>query len=205
MEMIKSHYEILSNINLIKSLKLMELAGRNCYKSENKIKPKSDIKFIKKIINKNHLSILEHSLLTVRFVVNRGVSHELVRHRIASFAQESTRYCNYEKKGIKMIDSSAQFKNPESNAIWTNLLLSAEQAYNDLIANGESPQIARNVLPISLKTEIIVSANFREWREILKQRTAPSAHPEIREIMINLLNELNEIIPVIFEDIEIKE
>ena len=110
-----------------------------------------------------------------------------------------------EKKGIKMIDSSAQFKNPESNAIWTNLLLSAEQAYNDLIANGESPQIARNVLPISLKTEIIVSANFREWREILKQRTAPSAHPEIREIMINLLNELNEIIPVIFEDIEIKE
>ena len=187
-------------------LKDIELAGRTCYKSEDKITDTSASDFIKMLIRRGHESVLEHHSISVRFIVDRGVSHEIVRHRLASFSQESTRYCDYSNKkhgnGINVIDISKHLKNPESYTYWKMAMEYAEMAYRSMIASGESAQIARSVLPNSLKTEIVVTANLREWREIFRQRTSTAAHPCMREIMCPLLDRLKVFLPEIFEDIE---
>jgi thymidylate synthase (FAD) len=186
-------------------LKSIERAGRTCYKSEDKITSDSAPKFVKMIIGKGHESVLEHRSLTVKFVCDRGVSHEIVRHRLASFSQESTRYCNYGNEkhgnGINVINPKQHFKNPNSYAIWQAAMEAAESFYLALIALGEQAQMARSVLPNSLKTEIVVTANLREWRTIFKQRTAFAAHPQMREIMIPLFDELVKFLPEIFGDL----
>lgn len=205
MKIIKSSYEILSKIEGKEMLKSIERAGRTCYKSEDKITDESSEKFIKMLIERGHESVLEHEKISVLFVCDRGVSHEIVRHRIASFSQESTRYCNYAKdkfgNEITFIDIRPHVNSSFAFDAWMTAIKDAETRYNELIKVGETPQIARSVLPNSLKTEIVVTANIREWRTIFKQRTSKAAHPQMRELMCPLLDELKAIIPVVFNDI----
>lgn len=198
--------EVISGIEILKRL---ERAGRTCYKSEEKITDSSAIEFIKMIIDKNHETVLEHEKLTVRIICDRGVTHEIVRHRIASYSQESTRYCNYSKekfgKEITVIKpcfwSEADPKTSEKYAVWERSMREAEKAYFELISLGSTPQEARSVLPNSLKTEIVMTMNLREWRHFFKLRTAKEAHPQMREISQPLLDKFKEIIPIIFDDI----
>lgn len=193
----------------------------------------SSNQFVAMLMRRGHESVLEHSLLTVRFITNRGVTHEIVRHRLASFSQESTRYVNYEKKGVVFIRPSwakadvigswpldtdewsssrlAPFNQLHSSGFypewhWLFAMNYAEEAYLDLLRNGLRPEQARGVLPNDLKTEIVVSANAREWRHIFKLRTAKAAHPDMRALMIPLLRELQQSkAAVLFNDIEVKE
>jgi thymidylate synthase (FAD) len=208
MKLIDPHYSILSDINPGLMLANVELAGRTCYKSENNITADSAENFVRMIIRSGHESVLEHERITVRFVCDRGVSHELVRHRLASFSQESTRYCNYSKGKF---DGEVTFIIPpfgDGSEYWTSqeiewkaAMKDSERHYMNLIEMGWTPQYARSVLPNSLKTEIIVTANIREWRLILKQRTSSKAHPQMRQLMCPLLSELKKILPAFFEDI----
>lgn len=207
MKVIRPYYEILTPITG-DELKRIEIAGRTCYKSEDKITDDSAAKFVRGLIKGGHEAMLEHSQLSVRFVVDRGVSHELVRHRIASFAQESTRYCNYSKDKFngELTFIKPCFWDEECELFWNwrNAMLSAERAYLSLIANDAKPEEARTVLPNSLKTEVVMTANYREWRNFFKLRAARytgPAHPQMEEIAVPLLRELNSKIPVVFSDI----
>ncbi len=210
MKIIKAGYEILTPISKdgIKELQHIEKIGRVCYKSEDKITNdgESAKKFVKIIIDRGHEAMIEHSSLSVKFIVDRGVSHELVRHRIASFAQESTRYCNYSKdkfgKEITVIEPCFFSPLSDSYTFWKHAMESAESYYFSLLDSGATPQEARSVLPNSTKTEITITANYREWRNFFRLRIAKTAHPQMREVTIPLLNELKEKIPVIFGDIK---
>lgn len=212
MQIIRARYDILTPISEggIAELKHIEKIGRVCYKSEDKISEdgSSAKKFVKMLIDRGHEAMIEHSFLSVKFICDRGVSHELVRHRIASFAQESTRYCNYsnDKFGNELTFIKPCFwenATSEGMAIWLNAMSNAEYSYLKLIKAGAQPQEARSVLPNSIKTEITITANYREWRNFFKLRTAKAAHPQMRELTIPLLKELKEKLPVVFDDIEV--
>lgn len=205
MKIIPTSYEILTPLDGAEILRTIELAGRVCYKSEDKIDDGNAERFVRSIIERGHESVLEHVSISVRFIVDRGVSHELVRHRLASFSQESTRYCNYSKDGfgseITVIEPTALNLNGNAYMHWEWGCKCAEKAYFQMLAMGATPQDARSVLPNSLKTEVVISANLREWRHILRLRTDKAAHPQMREVMVPLLKELKERVPVIFDDI----
>lgn len=207
MKIVNAGYEILTEISEggIDELQHIERIGRVCYKSEDKITEggESARKFVKMLIDRGHEAMIEHSSLSVKFIVDRGVSHELVRHRIASFAQESTRYCNYSKDKF---DNGVTFIKPFffddiKYQRWVAAMADAESAYLDLMNGGATPQEARSVLPNSTKTEITITANYREWRNFFKLRTAKAAHPQMREVTIPLLEELKEKLPIIFDEI----
>lgn len=180
-------------------MKTIEEAGRTCYKSEDRINENSYAAFIERLVRRGHEAMLEHGYATAHFRIDRGVSHELVRHRLASYAQESTRYCNYKDKDIEFVRPS--YLNESSYELWTNAMLTAEEAYNQMIKNGCTPQQARAVLPNSLATTIVVTANLREWRTIFKLRCAKDAHPDMRYIMLRLLSDMYKLFPPVFEDI----
>ena len=217
MKIVKAGYEILTPVseNGKKELMHIENIARTCYKSVNTINDFNKTQeFIRNLITNGHEAMLEHSMLAVKFIVDRGVSHELVRHRVASFAQESTRYCNYSKdkfnNELTFIDIKGSFKymdgfTKEQQVViinnWNTIMIEAENAYMDLTRHGVPAQVARSILPNSLKTEINITANYREWRNIFRLRIAPSAHPQMREVMIPLFNELQNTIPVIFDDL----
>lgn len=213
MKIINAGYEFITPIDGRVILQRIEQAGRVCYKSEDKITDDSAIKFAKNILSRGHEAVLEHCSFTVKFIVDRGVSHEIVRHRVASYCQESTRYCNYSKdkfgKEITVIKPCFWDKDEDENkehikyAVWKRGVTDAESAYFELLDLGATPQEARSVLPNSLKTEVVMTANIREWRHFLKLRTSSAAHPQIREVAIPLLKELQEKIPVLFDDIEV--
>lgn len=211
MIIVKPSFKILSKIEPKDQLQLIERIGRVCYKSEDRIDKTGDSakKLISNLLKWHHEAVIEHSFLSVKFICDRGVTHELVRHRIASFAQESTRYCNYanEKFGrqITVIEPYFYKKDPKKYATWKKAMELAEQSYFDLLKQGSTPQEARSVLPNSLKTEITVTSNFREWRNIFRLRCAPDAHPQARELLIPLLKELQKKIPIIFDDIKFEE
>lgn len=225
MKVINAGYEILTPISEggIKELQHIEKIARVCYKSEDLITEdgESAKKMIKMLIGRNHTAMIEHSSLSVKFTVDRGVSHELVRHRIASFAQESTRYVNYslDKFGneINVIDIENgialdnKMKNMDAETIelivseWLLAMEDAEKHYMRMIELGATPQIARSALPNSTKTEITITANYREWRNFFKLRVPDTAHPQMREVTIPLLKELKEKLPIIFDDIEVEE
>ena len=208
MKIISPSFEVLDEIDGIAILQKIEAAGRTCYKSENKITPDSAKKFVASIIKNGHESVIEHEKISVRIICDRGVTHEIVRHRIASYSQESTRYCNYsdDKFGNELTFILPSFweKEPERLSIWVNATQSAEKSYLELISFGASPQEARSVLPNSLKTEIVVTMNLREWRHFLKLRTGKAAHPQIREVAIPILLYFKEKIPVVFDDITLE-
>lgn len=210
MKIIKAGYEILDELNGQNILKKIELCGRVCYKSEDKSTEESAEDFVRSIIKRGHESVLEHFSFSVRFIVDRGVSHEIVRHRIASFSQESTRYCNYgHENEITVIEplfwTGPHFTFSTTEACyeeWKASCRRAESAYLDLLRLGKAtPQEARSVLPNSLKTEIIMTADLREWRHFFRLRTSKAAHPQMREVTIPLLADVQGKIPVIFEDI----
>lgn len=207
MKIIEPYFEILTPLDGDAILKHIELCGRVCYKSEDKITPGSSCKFIASIIKRGHEAVLEHFSVTVRFVVDRGVSHELVRHRLASYCQESTRYCNYSKDGfgneITVIRPCFCAKGSMQMEIWENAMMKAEAHYMAMLNLGATPQEARSVLPNSLKTEVVMTANLREWRHFFKLRCSPAAHPQMREVAIPLLKEMREKIPVFFYDVAV--
>lgn len=178
---------------------MLEAAGRTCYKSENKITENSAESFIRSLITRGHHAMLEFGDITVRFITNRGVTHELVRHRLCSFAQESTRYVRYD--GDMEFISPVWSEDNSALAVWCETMEKVERSYLWLIAYGWRPEQAREVLPNSLKTEIVMKGNFREWRHILSLRCAKTAHPQMVALMRPLLVELKERIPVVFEDI----
>lgn len=212
MKIIDAGFEILTPISKggISELQFLEKIARKCYKSEDKISEdgESAKRLVGSLIKSKHEAMLEHMSLSVLFICDRGVSHEIVRHRMASFAQESTRYCNYSKgkfggevtfiRPYNMVTDSTEF------GIWESAMLAAENSYMELLKNGISPQMARSVLPNSLKTELVMTANLREWRHFLNLRAAGSTgapHPQMLEIAIPLLIELQHAIPVVFDDI----
>ena len=205
MKIINADVEFITPINGAAILKRLEQCGRVCYKSEAKITKTSAERFISNIIGRGHEAVLEHCSFTVKFICDRGVSHEIVRHRLAPYCQESTRYCNYSKEGfgeeITVIKPCFWDETDLKYAAWANLCSKAEDAYIDLIRSGATPQEARSVLPNSLKTEVVMTANIREWRHFLKLRCAKAAHPQMREVALILLEKVHDLIPVCFDDI----
>lgn len=210
MIVIKPSFFIETEINGKEILKHLERVGRTCYKSEDRITEESAAAFVKNIIKNNHEAVIEHYSITVRVICDRGVTHEIVRHRLASYAQESTRYCNYSKdkfsNQITFIEPNFWDVNTEDGKrkykLWQEAIEFSEKKYLELIEIGATPQEARSVLPNSLKTELVITMNLREWRHFFKLRTHSSAHPQVREIAIPLLIKFKELIPIIFEDIE---
>jgi thymidylate synthase (FAD) len=205
MKIIKPTVIIETKFNGIKILKLIELAGRTAYKSESFIKNESYIQFIKKIIKSGHESVLEHQSISVRVICDRGVSHEIVRHRIASYTQESTRYCNYsdENFGNEITFIKPCFWNFKSKEykLWKETISNIEKKYMELIKMGVHQQEARSILPNSLKTEIFITMNLREWRHFFKLRTSIRAHPQMREVANMILKLFREKIPIIFDNL----
>lgn len=212
MKSVHPDYIIISNNDYNEMLKKIESIGRVCYKSEGNIKEGSAESFISGLLKRGHESVIEHESITVKVICDRGVSHEIVRHRIASYSQESTRYCNYsmDKFGneISCIDLSTGFhydlsnpKDKEKYEIWYQAMLDAERHYFELIEAGAPPEEARSVLPNSLKTELVMTMNLREWRHFFRLRTNKRAHPQIIEISSKILEEFSHRYPIFFTDL----
>lgn len=208
MQAIKAYTQIYNDFDGQKMLKKIEQVARTCYKSEGKIQEGSAAKLVAGLIKSGHEAMLEHASVTVKFVVDRGISHELVRHRLASFAQESTRYCNYSKDDFGseitfIIPDYLEYKSEGWN-IWKESMKQAEDAYFKMLDFGLSPQQARAVLPNSLKTEVVMTANLREWRHFFKLRalgTTGKPHPQMLEVAVPLLEDMKNLIPVVFDDL----
>jgi thymidylate synthase (FAD) len=208
MQIINAGYEILDTLNGQEILKKIEKIARVCYKSEDKITEGSAERMVKALVSRAHEAMLEHFSFSVKFTVDRGVSHELVRHRIASFAQESTRYCNYGKADSITVIRPCYFEEntPEMDN-WAESCMKAEKAYMKLLENGATPEKARAVLPNSLKTEIVVTMNLRQWRHFFKLRAVGvtgAPHPQMLEVSVPLLEEVKSLIPIVFDDLEVK-
>jgi thymidylate synthase (FAD) len=205
MRIVPPSHEILHLPQGEELLKYLELAGRTCYKSEDAITGDSARGFVRRMIASGHHSVIEHGSITVRFVCDRGVTHELVRHRLASYSQESTRYANYSKEKfgseITVIRPFFWATDTRRYKLWEKSMQDCENAYLQLLELGAKPQEARSVLPNSLKTEIVMTANLREWRHVFNLRCAQPAHPQIRESCLPLLDELHQKVPVVFDDI----
>lgn len=210
MKAIKQSHDILTPISVggMDELRHIESIARTCYKSEPAPNVDPDYitkNFVRGLINRGHEAMLEHGSISVRCITDRGISHELVRHRIASYAQESTRYCNYAKnkfgEEITCIEPDFDVKNGELYAMWSFACREAENNYLDMIEQGCPPELARSVLPTSLKTEIVITANYREWRNIFKLRCDRHAHPQMRELMTDILSDFHDKLPVLFDDV----
>ena len=183
-------------------MQFLERCGRVCYKSENKITNGSSEKFIRNIIKRGHESVLEHFSATFIIICDRGISHEIVRHRIASYSQESTRYCDYAKGELTFVKPCFWNEQSLSYCAWKNTMQQIEDKYLILRDNKSKPEEARSILPNSLKTELVMTANLREWRHFFKLRTSENAHPQMRQIARMMLHVLEEKLPVVFEDIK---
>lgn len=207
MKIINASYEIVGKdkIDGMKILKEIEMVGRTCYKSEANITDDSAKKFVAMLIERGHEAMIEHNAISVRFICDRGVSHELVRHRIASFGQESTRYCNYSKDkfGNELTFIKPCFWDEDSIEFdrWKIAMRQVEANYLELIRLGAKPQEARSVLSNSTKTEIVMTMNIRGWRHFFSLRCDTPAHPQMRELTIPLLKDMHELIPVVFDDL----
>lgn len=214
MKIVRAGYEILDNLDGEAILKKIERIVRVCYKSEDKITEGSAEKMVKALIKRGHEAMLEHYSFSVKFICDRGVSHELVRHRVASFAQESTRYCNYGHEGEITVILPFFFDTGmgvNSNSIvfgeWKQSCEVAERKYISLLEKGATPQEARSVLPNSLKTEVVMTANLREWRHFFRLREVGATgkpHLQMQEVAIPLLQEVKRLIPVVYDDLEVE-
>ncbi|QTE70058.1 FAD-dependent thymidylate synthase [Clostridiales bacterium FE2011] len=207
MKIIKPSFVIEEELDGNKIIKKIEQYGRTCYKSEDRISEESAKRFIQNILKRGHESVIEHEKITVRVVCDRGVSHEIVRHRLASYSQESTRYCNYSnaKFGAELTFILPVFWENEDRKkeleLWKKAMENAEKSYFALLEAGAEPQEARSVLPNSLKTEIVMTMNLREWRHFFRLRTSEAAHPQMRQIAQAILFEFRKKVPIIFDDI----
>lgn len=209
MKALSPSFEILDNYSYEELLRKIEQIGRVCYKSENRITNDSSSLFVQRILKSGHESVIEHINISVKVICDRGISHEIVRHRIASYSQESTRYCNYadDKFGNELTFIKPFFweEQPEKYSLWQETMELIEKNYNNLIKLGAKPEEARSILPNSLKTEIIMSMNLREWRHFFRLRASNRAHPQMREIAVPLLLEFKTRYPVIFEDVSLPD
>ena len=208
MKIIAPYHEIISKIYGAEMLRNIELCGRVCYKSEDRITDGSAEKMVAALIRSGHEAMLEHYSFTVKFICDRGIANELVRHRIASFAQESSRYCCYakDKFGKELTFINPCFWEPDSDnyARWFHEMDESEKTYLAMIESGATPEQARDILPTSIKTEIVMTANLREWRHFFKLRAegvTGKPHPQMLEITIPFLKEIKQKIPVVFDDI----
>ena len=208
MRVINAGYEIISELNGEEILKHIERCARVCYKSEDRITDGSAEKMVAALIRSGHEAMLEHYSFTVKFICDRGISHELCRHRLFSIAQESSRYCCYakDKFGKELTFINPCFWEPDSDnyARWFHEMDEAEKTYLAMIEDGATPEQARDILPTSIKTEIVMTANLREFRHFFKLRAegvTGKPHPQMLEITIPLLKELKQKIPVVFDDI----
>lgn len=186
-------------------LKHLERCARNCYKSEDKITSDSAQKMIKKLLEMGHEAMIEHFSITVKLTTDVGAYKDLTRHRHASFAIESTRFCNYSKgkygNELTFMKPSNMEEGTEIYNIWLKAMADTEQHYLNMAALGASADQLRMLLPHSTKADVFMTANIREWRHIFKLRCAPAAHPSVREIMLKALQEFRAHIPVLFDDI----
>ena len=209
MKIIEASAELAQEIDAEQIMKHIERAGRVCYKSESRISDTSADKFIANIIKSGHESVIEHVSLTFKIICDRGVTHEIVRHRLASYSQSSTRYCNYasDKFGNELTFIKPCFwkEDDENYLLWKQTLEVAEKNYLAMIKNGARPEQARSILPNSLKTEIFMTANLREWRHFLKLRTSKRAHPQMREVALKIHKILVDNLPIIFSDIIVED
>lgn len=211
MKMVRTSWSFESDFCGMDMLKHIERAGRTCYKSEDKITDDSALKFVKMITHtKKHHSVLEHCSVSVRIICDRGISHEIVRHRLGSYSQESTRYCNYckEKFGneITVIEPEhLSLKTRYTQNLWIDTMVILEQQYFSLLELGWTPQEARGVLPTELKTELVVTYNLRQWRHFFSERCSKFAHPQLRSVTLPMLKGFKTKIPIIFDDFEIDE
>ena len=212
MKITKPKIEILSKISYEDTLRLLEEIGRVCYKSEDRITDDSAEKFLKGVIKSGHESVIEHEKITIKVTCDRGVSHEIVRHRLASYSQESSRYCNYTKdkfgNEITVIDLASGFNynlnDPKDRLkydIWQEAMENAEKSYFKMIEAGATPDEARSVLPTSTKTEVVMTMDLREWRHFLSLRCDKHAHAQMREVSNMILKELSARFPVFFDDL----
>ncbi|MBR4904070.1 MAG: FAD-dependent thymidylate synthase [Selenomonadaceae bacterium] len=207
MKIIEPSVELIDDFDAAAIMKKIERAGRVCYKSEGNIKDDSAEKFIRGIIKRGHESVIEHATISFKIICDRGVTHELVRHRIgASYSQESTRFCDYSagKFGGELTFIKPCFwqDDDENFNLWKETMAQLEKNYLALRAGGAKPEEARSILPNSLKTEIFVTMNLREWRHFLKLRTAKAAHPQMREVALKIYKILVEKLPAVFDDIQ---
>lgn len=195
MKIIEQSVDLVDNINATDVYSKIERCGRVCYQSEPKGNPEQ---FIRMLIKRGHESVLEHVSLTFHVVTNRAIQNELVRHRLASFSVESTRYVKYNDatfvKPLGMVGAGFDY--------WLSLVEQIETSYGKLLSLGTTPEIARDVLSLGLKSELYMTANLREWRHILKLRTAKAAHPQMRQLAGMILEIFKEKLPVIVEDIQ---
>lgn len=210
MKLINSSYEILTDIDGDKVLKDIENVARTCYKSHDHTKEGSAAKLVDTLIKSGHHAMLEFFDITVRFTCDRGVSHEIVRHRVASYAQESTRYCNYSKDKF---GNELTFIEPywltealldDTDNARERLMLCLqhiEEIYMSLLNKGLQPQAARAILPNCLKTELNVKMNLREWRHFFNLRCSKAAHPDLRKLALQLLAEFKAKLPIVFDDL----
>lgn len=219
MKIIKQSWEFLTVPDGEAMLQLIERAGRTCYKSEDRVTPQSSREFCRRMIKSGHHSVIEHPSMTVKIITDRGVTHEIVRHRLASYSQESTRYCDYTDGKF---DSQLTFIIPvwcsdldvgsydgmdygatpdDATNDWLNAMANIEQIYASLRYAGWSPQQARTVLPNSLKTEIVMTCNIREWRHFFSLRCSKAAHPQMRDLALMMLQGFKRAIPVLFDDV----
>lgn len=212
MIVVRPSIEILTDTSYETMLRKIERIGRVCYKSEDKIAEGSAEGFIRAIIKRGHESVIEHESISVRVTCDRGVTHEIVRHRIASYSQESTRYCNYTtdkfSNQISCIDIATGFSYDMNDPadrkkweIWSSAMDAAEKHYFEMIDAGAKPEEARSVLPNSLKTEIVMTMDLREWRHFIRLRGSRAAHPQIAEITAQIRDEFVKRYPVFFEDL----
>jgi thymidylate synthase (FAD) len=198
MEIVKPSIEFLWMTE--KPLQAIERAGRTCYKSEDRITRDSAAAFVSMLLNRGHEAMIEHASMSYRVVCDRGVTHEIVRHRLFSFAQESTRYCNYEKSGGIQVICPPLTDFSDDIQDWHEAVEQCERAYCNMIARGVKPEIARSVLPNCLKTEIVITGNFREWRHFFRLRTDKAAHPQMREVAEEILADVSSMVAVVFDD-----
>jgi len=213
-KLVSPSFEILTETDGIKILKHLEKIARTCYRSEDKISADgaSAKKLIASLIKSGHEAMIEHYNISVRFVSDMGFYKDLTRHRMASYAIESTRYCNYSKGkfGNELTFSKPQHiteGTPEYD-IWYKCMLDIEKAYMKMANLKDSagelyikPDQLRMLLPHSINAEINITANLREWRHIFRLRTSRAAHPSVSTLMRELLIEFKKQIPIVFDDI----
>lgn len=201
------------------ALELIERIGRTCYKSEDRITTGSAEKFVAMILTRGHESVLEHVVASLRFVTSRDVTHEMVRHRIAAYSQESQRYVGYrgEIEFVRPVWCSPKIlgswelldvdfapmarEAPDADLQWVKSMWQAANTYQGLLSSGWRPEQARTVLPNSCKTEIVATFNLREWRHVFRLRTSPAAYPPMRALMLDAWVMLSEAVPVVFDDL----
>lgn len=192
MKFVEQQVELLNRLGYKEMLNNIETAGRICYQSKSNYDIESGEKFVRMIIKMGHESVLEHGSLTFKIKTNRAIANEIVRHRMASYSQESTRYVKYDD-----IEFIPRVCKPDAKLT----LKSIEEQYRSFIEYGYRPEDARDILPLCTATTLAMTMNFRELRHFLKLRLDRAAHPQIRELAAMILKMVREEYPVFVEDI----